>query len=243
MSSNDRLSHGDLEELLPWHAAGTLDSHEAAEVERAIAADPEFARRFALVREELTETILLNESLGAPSARAMETLFRAIDQDRKVVRRAATSPGLGARIAEFFSPRALAWTASAAVVIVMLQAGVIARLALEEQDGSAKVAATSLAAAPVEPKSFEVASAPPAVTTRGLQIGSYALVQFAPQASMADVNKFLDGRGAAIVDGPKPGGFYRVRVAQGSLSRQEFGRVLKEMEAAKSIVSSALPVE
>ncbi len=234
MNSNDRLSHGDLEELLPWHAAGTLDSHEAAEVERAMAADPELARRFALVREELTETILLNESLGAPSARAMETLFRAIDQDRKVVRRAATSPSLGARIAEFFSPRALAWTASAAVVIVMLQAGVIARLALEGQ-----------VIQEPGPIIFTPASVPtaPTVTTRGIQVASYALVQFAPQASMADVNKFLDGRGAAIVDGPKPGGYYRVRVAQGGLSRQEFGRLVKEMEAAKSIVSSALPVE
>src|SRR6516162_4476642 len=132
MNSNDRLSQGDLEDLLPWHAAGTLDANEAAEVERALACDPELARRFALVREELTETILLNESLGVPSARAMETLFRAIDQDRRVVRRAAAGPSLAARIAEFFSPRMLAWTASAAVVIVMLQAGWIARLALQE---------------------------------------------------------------------------------------------------------------
>jgi anti-sigma factor RsiW len=232
MNANNRLSPGDLEELLPWHAAGTLDSQEAAEVERAMAADPELARRFALVREELTETILLNESLGAPSARAMETLFRAIDQDRRVVRRAAAGPSLGARIAEFFSPRMLAWTASAAVVIVMLQAGVIARLALEEQD-NAKPAATAMA-----PSSFEVASAP---ATRGMQIGAYALVQFAPQASMAEVNKFLDARNAAIVDGPKPGGFYRVRVADGSLSPQELGRVVRDLASQKSIVSSAVP--
>jgi hypothetical protein len=235
MNSNDRLSQGDLEDLLPWHAAGTLDANEAAEVERALAADPELARRFALVREELTETILLNESLGAPSARAMETLFRAIDQDRKedrkVVRRAATLPSLGARIAEFFSPRAMAWTAAAAVVIVMLQAGVIARMALQEPDGGAKSYETA---------SFETASAP---VTRGLNIGSYALVRFAPQASMADVNKFLDGRNAAIVDGPKPGGIYRVRVAQGSLSRQELGRLVKEMESAKAIVSFAAATE
>jgi hypothetical protein len=230
MNSNDKLSRGDLEELLPWHAAGTLDAHEAAEVERALAADPELARRFALVREELTETILLNESLGAPSARAMETLFRAIDQDRKVVRRAATSPGLGARIAEFFSPRTLAWAASAAVVIVMLQAGVIARLALQEHDGAAPPAAMS----------FETASAP---VTRGLEVGSYALVRFAPQASMADVNKFLDSRDAAIVDGPKPGGIYRVRVAHGALSQRELSRLVKEMEAAKTIVSFAAPTE
>jgi hypothetical protein len=230
MNSNDKLSRGDLEELLPWHAAGTLDAHEAAEVDRALAADPELARRFALVREELTETILLNESLGAPSARAMETLFRAIDQDRKVVRRAATSPGLGARIAEFFSPRTLAWAASAAVVIVMLQAGVIARLALQEHDGAAPPAAMS----------FETASAP---VTRGLEVGSYALVRFAPQASMADVNKFLDSRDATIVDGPKPGGVYRVRVAHGALSQRELSRLVKEMEAAKTIVSFAAPTE
>jgi hypothetical protein len=235
MNSNDRLSQGDLEDLLPWHAAGTLDANEAAEVERALAADPELARRFALVREELTETILLNESLGAPSARAMETLFRAIDQDRKedrrVVRRAAASPSLGARIAEFFSPRAMAWTAAAAVVVVMLQAGVIARMALQEPDGGAKSYETA---------SFETASAP---VTRGLNIGSYALVRFAPQASMADVNKFLDARNAAIVDGPKPGGIYRVRVAEGSVSRAELGRLVKEMEAAKSIVSFAAATE
>jgi anti-sigma factor RsiW len=232
MNSNDRLSQGDLEDLLPWHAAGTLDANEAAEVERALACDPELARRFALVREELTETILLNESLGAPSARAMETLFRAIDQDRRVVRRAAAGPSLAARIAEFFSPRMLAWTASAAVVIVMLQAGWIARLALQEP-----------AQAP-GPANYETASAIPATPlTRGLQIGAYALVQFAPQASMADINKFLDDRNAVIVDGPKPGGLYRVRVAQGSLSRQELARLVKEMEAAKTVVSFAAPTE
>jgi hypothetical protein len=231
MNSYDRLSQGDLEDLLPWHAAGTLDANEAAEVERALACDPELARRFALVREELTETILLNESLGAPSARAMETLFRAIDQDRRVVRRAATSPSLGARIAEFFTPRAMAWTAAAAVVIVMLQAGVIARMALQEHEGGGRSNATA---------SFETASAP---VTRGLQAGSFALVRFVPQASMADINKFLDDRNAAIVDGPKPGGLYRVRVAQGSLSRQELIGLVKEMEAAKTIVSFAAATE
>jgi hypothetical protein len=230
MTSNHKLSPGDLEELLPWHAAGTLDSHEAAAVERALAADPELARRFALVREELTETILLNESLGAPSARAMETLFRAIDQDRKVVRRAAVAPSLGARIAEFFSPRALAWTASAAAVIVLLQAGVIARMAIQEHEG--------VAAAPSP--SFEVASVP---VTRGVEIETYAWVQFAPQASIAEVNKFLDAHAAAIVDGPKPNGIYRVRVAHGHLPPRELSRLLKELEATKTIVSSAAPAD
>jgi hypothetical protein len=238
MTSNHRLSLGDLEELLPWHAAGTLDSDEAAEVERALAADPELARRFALVREELTETILLNESLGAPSARAMETLFRAIDQERKVVRRVA-SPPLGDRIAQFFSPRMLAWTASAAAVIVLLQAGVITRLVMQEHESAAPP--VQAAATATDMPTFETASAP--IVTRGLEIDSYALVRFAPQASIADINKFLDARDAAIVDGPKAGGVYRVRVAHGSLSRQQLARAVKELEADKSIVSFAAPSE
>jgi anti-sigma factor RsiW len=236
MTSNHKLSPGDLEELLPWHAAGTLDSDEAAEVERAIAADPELARRFALVREELTETILLNESLGAPSARAMETLFRAIDQDRKVVRRVA-SPSLGTRVAQFFSPRMLAWSASAAAVIVLLQAGVITRLVMEEHEGAAppvQMIATDM-------PTYETAAAP--IVSRGLEVDSYALVRFAPQASIGDINKFLDDHDAAIADGPKAGGVYRVRVAHGSLSRQQLARTVKELEADKSIVSFAAPSE
>jgi hypothetical protein len=238
MTSNHKLSLGDLEELLPWHAAGTLDGDEAAEVERALAAHPELARRFALVREELTETILLNESLGAPSARAMETLFRAIDQDRKVVRRVA-SPSLGVRVAQFFSPRMLAWTASAAAVIVLLQAGVITRLLLQEQESAA--APVQAAATAADMPTFETASAP--IVTRGLEIDSYALLRFAPQASIADINTFLDAHDAAIVDGPKAGGVYRVRVAHGSLPRQQLARVVKELEADKSIVSFAAPSE
>ena len=54
----------EIEELLPWHAAGTLSRRDAQRVEEALARDPELARRYALVREELGETISLNETLG-----------------------------------------------------------------------------------------------------------------------------------------------------------------------------------
>jgi anti-sigma-K factor RskA len=124
---NQKMSTGDLEALLPWYAAGTLHSREADEVEAALDADGELARRFDLVREEMTETILLNESLGVPSARVMENLFRAIVKERKTARAPAARRGLGAWLADLLTPRAYAFAAGAAVVIVMLQAGVIAR--------------------------------------------------------------------------------------------------------------------
>ena len=62
-----------------WHAARTLSRHEANLVERALAADAELARCYDLVRQELAETIHLNETLGAPSGRAMEKLFAAVE--------------------------------------------------------------------------------------------------------------------------------------------------------------------
>jgi anti-sigma-K factor RskA len=71
----------EIEVLLPWYAAGTLSRCDADLVERALARDSELARRYDLVRQELAETIQLNEALGAPSARAMEKLFAAIDAE------------------------------------------------------------------------------------------------------------------------------------------------------------------
>ena len=85
------------------------------------------------MREELGETIHLNETLGAPSARAIEALFAKIDAEP--ARRPAMSLILGARIGEFFaglSPRTLAWLASAAALAIVLQAGLIAGIMLNE---------------------------------------------------------------------------------------------------------------
>ena len=80
MINKERERH-EIESLLPWHAAGTLDRRDAERVEQALAEDSELARGYELVREELAETIRLNESLGAPSACAMEKLFAAIDAE------------------------------------------------------------------------------------------------------------------------------------------------------------------
>src|ERR1700753_2443768 len=72
---------GEIEALLPWYAAGTLTARDARRVEEALARDPELAKQYAVIREEYAETISLNESLGAPSARAMQKLFAAIDAE------------------------------------------------------------------------------------------------------------------------------------------------------------------
>jgi anti-sigma factor RsiW len=229
--ANQKMSADDIEALLPWYAAGTLDAREADQVEAAVAADAELARHLDLVREEMSEAIHLNEGLGVPSARVMENLFKTIDRERKRARDPAAGRGLGGLLMDLFSPRAFAFAAGAAVVIVMLQAGVIAKLMLQDRVEAGR--------------SFETASAPPAAT-RGIEIGSFVLVRFAPQATMADITRFLDARDAVIVDGPRPGGaggMYRVRVARSYVGREELERLVREFQSASNLVSLAVPAE
>ena len=124
----------EIEMLLPWHAAGTLNARDARRVDEALARDPELAKQYAVIREEYAETIHLNESLGAPSARAMQKLFDAIDGEP--VRKPSVTSRIATRIAEFFgklSPRTMAWSAGAAALALLLQAGVIGAVLMKNQ--------------------------------------------------------------------------------------------------------------
>jgi len=195
-----------LEDLLPWHAAGTLSRQEAQLVEAALARDPELARLYELVRGELAGTIQLNETL--------EKLFARIDAEP--ARRMRRAPGLGARMAEFLaslSPPTLAWAAVAAAVVIMLQAGVIGSGLLKSGPGG----------------SYVTASAPGEAAG-----GTYVLIRFAPKASAADVTAFLEARKASIAGGPAAG-FYRVRVAPAGLQKEELSNIIKEIQKDKTV--------
>src|SRR3954470_1687131 len=100
-NKNEAEKLPEVELLLPWHAAGTLSRRDAARVEQALANDNELATRYELVREELGEAIRLKETLGAPSARAMEKLFAKIDAEP--VRKPTVSFNLGAWLTEFIT--------------------------------------------------------------------------------------------------------------------------------------------
>lgn len=216
MTTTNKETNSEIEELLPWHAAGTLSRRDTQRVEEALAADPELARRYALVREELGETILLNETLGAPSARAMEKLFAKIDAEP--ARKLAPSLNLGARVAEFFAsltPRTLAWSASAAAIAILLQAGLIATIVVKNQG----------------PGGYETASAPS--TDPG--VGAFTIIRFAPQASSDDITRFLEANKLQIASGPMSGGLYKVRVSMTGLPKADLARIVKKLQEDKVV--------
>ena len=210
----------EIEYLLPWHAAGTLSRRDAERVERALASDQELARRFDLVREELSETIHLNESLGAPSARAMEKLFAAIDAEGAYKRKPGLALDLRTKVAEFFSafaPRTLAFAGGAAALVILLQAGVIGGMMLSSPEQAARLASAN-DETPVD--------------------AVYLYINFTPQATTAEVTKFLNAHAGKIVDGPKGVGTYVVRFTANGKSKAELARVMQEMQQNRNIVGS-----
>ena len=139
-----------------------------------------------------------------------------------------SSLNLGARIGEFFaslSPRTLAWSASAAALAILLQAGLIAGIMLNEKG----------------PAGYETASAPTSVSGEGgigvptAFQGDYALIRFQPQASAAEITQFLETNNLSVAGGPSAGGLYRVRIAAAKLPKTDLDRLIKTLQENKVV--------
>jgi anti-sigma factor RsiW len=206
----------EIELLLPWYAAGTLDRREAAQVEAALAADPALAERLEWVRAEFAQEIYINEEAASPPGSDVKALFAKIDAlpARRPGTLAASSPTFAERIAEFLaalSPRTLALSGAAAALVILLQAGVIGGIVLNG--------------------GFETASAPSNTPADG----SYVLIRFQPQATAADIASFLAAHKLSIVDGPSGGTLYRVRVAETKLAKPELTDIVNTLQNDKVI--------
>ncbi len=216
MTTVKQSEPSEIELLLPWYAAGTLDPHESQQVEAALANDPELAARYEWVRAELAQETHVSEAAGEPSARDVKALFAKIDA--LPAQRSRVSIDLGVRFAEFLaslSPRTLAWSATAAALAIVLQAGFLAGIVLKERSAGG----------------YETASAPANVPGEG----SYVLLRFQPQASAADVANFLETNKLSIVGGPSTGGLYRVRVAPTKLAKADVTRIVNTLQDNKVV--------
>jgi hypothetical protein len=206
----------DIEGLLPWHATGTLNPRDARRVEDALGRDPQLAKQYALIQDEIAETIHVNETLGAPSSRAMQKLFTAIDAEpsRKAMYRSSNPI---ARIADFLlslSPRTLAYSAAVGALAILLQAGVIGAIVTTKLPSRYQTAA------------FD-----------GPSSGARALVRFQPDARLSDITQFLDTHNASIIAGPKAG-MFRIQLGERPMSRDEIDALLSKLRSDK-IVSFA----
>ncbi|MFC3638163.1 hypothetical protein ACFONL_12400 [Camelimonas fluminis] len=225
----------DLELLLPFYAAGKLSSGQTRQVEARLAHDAEFRRRLDLVEEERSQTVLLNDGIAAPSPAARERLFAMIDAETaarpasRVTSESRAAPasraapvrsGPGAWLAglvEAFTPRAMGYAVAGLAALAVVQAGLLAHLA----SGSRQ-----------QPGGYVTASAP------AQESGVHALARFAPGVTMADAGVWLQDNGMRIVDGPKPGGLWRLRIASDAAGKDA---AMRKLQGSPELFATVLP--
>ena len=184
--------------LLPFYVNGTLDAIACARVDAALASS-------AVLREELAEIGRLAQGvktggreLGQGDNVRVERVAAKLAQNAAPPPAAAPSQKLGAMLA-FLNPRS--WhpvVALSLAVAAIAQAGMIANLSGENTERSSEIASLEKRLGEAE---FQLASGPGGGAA---QKGSI-LVQLAPDAEWAELEKLLDNEGLKIVGGPSDG--------------------------------------
>ena len=214
----------EIEMLLPLHAAGTLNARDAKRVEEALARDPELAKQYAVIREEYAETIGLNESLGAPSARAMQKLFAAIDGEP--ARKPSMSGCISAGVSRIFRQPV---AAHAGLVGQSRRTGAVAAGRRDRRGAGQEPAARDV---PDRLAEHQRAHHPLDGAGSAARAG-----QFAPDARVADITALLDSYQASIVDAR--GGMFRLQFGTRAMSKDELAGLMNRLKSEK-IVSLAV---
>jgi hypothetical protein len=80
---------------------------------------------------------------------------------------------------------------------------------------------------------YQTASAPTKIAV--------VAVRFVAQATAEDISIFLDTYNGTILDVPRPGGFYRIRVSDQTLSQEELKKVAARMAQDRAVEMIAVP--
>lgn len=209
---------GRIEALLPWYANGTLSAEEAAEVEAALATDPLLRAHLARIEGERIAAIESAEALPLPSSRMADRLFAEIAKDAPAQRPswlARLFGAFGEQIAAL-SPSQLGLSAAAAALVLLVLGGALGGLVGERGLTGG----------------YQTASGDAAVNPAG----AYLLIAFQPAATAAEIEQTIASVGGSIVDGPRAGGLFKLRIGEASMSEADRKAVSDKLAAAKDIV-------
>lgn len=180
--------------LLPWYVTGKISSAERAKVDAYMASHPEARKQLAVAREEADIIFAADADLEVPHY-ALDKLKASLAANPSV-RLASAKATIMDRVAAYFggfgsafSPRHLAYASMTAALLLGVLTGILAG---------------PLTSSP----QFTVASKTDTVTQ-----GTFALVGLQAAAPAATLSAFLAENNFTIVDGPRTGGIYRVRVS------------------------------
>jgi hypothetical protein len=79
-----------------------------------------------------------------------------------------------------------------------------------------------------------------ALTSTSTPDGVVVAVRFIPDASLMDITKFLSAYKASLVDGPGPGGFYKLRIMNTTVLHEEIEALLGRMTQERVVEFAAV---
>lgn len=212
----------EVELLLPWYETGQLTAEETRLVEAHLHKDAELRRMLELIREEAGETLIANESIGMPSHEARDKLMAQIAAEGGETQKSGGMiSGLLKQLGlDGFSP-GLALGGALAAIVIIVQAAVITTMISSGPAGDG-------------PK---LASAQQA----GTETGTFALIRFSENASLAEITALLRSNKISIVDGPKPGGVFRVRLSDKELPADRERTIIENLRLQADLVAFVSP--
>lgn len=215
----------EIEMLLPWYVTSTLDRADRARVEDYLARHPHLSAQLDLIRAEREQTVLANEAIGSPPAAALDRLMASLPAAKQSLGQRIAGSALFNRVSDFFAAptaRGVQWAAMAAAAVIVVQAAAITSIVIHDRGDS-----------------YQTASG----QTVGGDFGSgvSALVVFADDARAGAIAELLREFEASIVDGPKPGGVYKIRLRPADRSQSAQDALLRRLAERRDIVRTVLP--
>jgi len=212
----------EIEMLLPWYVSGRLDAGDRARVESYLARDAGLHHQLDLIRAERQETIGANEALPTASAGALDRMMASLPQRRPNLAQRFASSTIYQTVADFFAAptvRGVRFAAVAAALLLLVQGAVITTLLVRGEGGG----------------TYQTASG------QSDDKGVSALVVFTEDARLPAISRLLADLDATIVDGPKPGGVYKVRIRTSDRSDAARAALLRRLAEQRDVVRSVLP--
>jgi hypothetical protein len=200
-----------------------------------VAAHPELNEQIAFIREDMQETVAVNEALPAAPAGALGRLMASVAAEQAAQGPVSQFAGVAkagarsiwAQLGDLFSaptPVAVRWAGAAAAVVLLAQA----------------VALGTLLGGKSSTPGYETASGPASGVVAG---GTRLLVQFKAAATTGAIAALLEDVGAEIVAGPRPGGAFVIRISDKVLDASAKNAMIVRLRGKSDVIGLVLPTE
>ena len=215
MSEDTKPRRDEVEMMLPFYATGQLDQAEANEIDDYLKHHPDVAHQLDLIRAERESTAAGNAIYASRPARGFDRVAAMIGKRSAQPARTAGSPlDWIKRLFATPSSPALGFVGAAAAIVILLQAATIGTLVVAQYPGIFGTAGGN----------------------ETVDAGTTVFVRFADDASAAAIADVLSGLGVKIIDGPRGGKLFTVRIGPKTMSESERERVIAALKARSDLI-------